>query len=138
MNLNNKFGQCCGCPGIINKPRELTVWTNSKIHDNDLMLQSGATNSNDYRALLQRNGSAILSNTANALNDNFKCKTNTNNLDNLFYLDSTNYNNIYDTLNMASLQVNKKNIDLSKSKERLSYSLAANNVMNLTTLTYSE
>lgn len=96
MNCDNKFSTCCGCPAITNNTREFTNWTNSKLYDLETMKKAKITNANDYRASLQSNAESIMKNTVNDFDSNFKCKNNGNNV---FYLDSSNYNSYYDKIN---------------------------------------
>jgi hypothetical protein len=108
MNSNNKFGICCKCPAITNKTRELTVWSNSHIYDNDVMKKIGITNAHDYRLSLQSNGENIIKNTLNDFEKNYKC---VNAQSNVFYIDSSKYNQYYDNLNANSSKEEIKDFD---------------------------
>ncbi len=99
MNCDNKFYKCCGCPGIDNVPREFTNWSSSKLYNLETMKKAKITNANDYRALLQSNAEIIMKNTVNDFDTNYKCKNNGNDV---FYLDSSNYNSYYDKINNVS------------------------------------
>ena len=79
---------------ITNKTRELTVWSNSHIYDIDMMKKLGLSNCHDYRASLQSNGENIIKNTLNDFDKNYKC---VNTQSNIFYIDSSKYNQYYDT-----------------------------------------
>jgi hypothetical protein len=92
MNCDNKFAFCCKCPAMINKPREFTQWTTGNLRDINMMKQKGITNAYDYKSILQTNAENIIKTTMNSFDDNYKCKNSDNNL---FYLDSSNYNNLY-------------------------------------------
>jgi hypothetical protein len=96
MNCDNKFSKCCGCPGIGNMPREFTNWSSSKLYNLETMKKAKITNSNDYRALLQANAESIMKNTVSDFDTNYKCKNSGNDV---FYLDSSNYNSYYDKIN---------------------------------------
>jgi len=97
MNLNNKFGNCCGCPAL-NNAREFTEHRSSSIYNSEMMKKMTTTsNSNDFRQLLQSNGESIIRNIYNNFETNYKCK---NNESNVFYIDSTNFHSSYENLNM--------------------------------------
>lgn len=102
MNSDNKFGQCCGCPALMNNSRDLTLWASSRTYNNNMMKKMGTANSNDYRNALQSNAETILKNTLNDYDSNHRCKNSSNNL---FYIDSTNFNNLYDSLNAKQVSV---------------------------------
>ena len=100
MNSDNKFGQCCGCPALMNQSRDLTLWTSSRIYNNNMMKKMGTANSNDFRTALQTNTESILKKTLDDYDSNNRCKNSANNL---FYIDSSNFNNLYDGLNSTQL-----------------------------------
>jgi hypothetical protein len=96
MNLNNKFGNCCGCPAL-NNAREFTEHRSSSIYNSEIMKKITTTsNSHDYRQSLQNNGESIIRNLYNNFETNYKCK---NNGSNVFYIDSTNFHSSYENLN---------------------------------------
>lgn len=101
MNCDNRYSTCCGCPAITGNPREFTNWTSSKLYNLETMKKAKITNANDYRASLQANAESIMKNTVNDFDTNFKCKNNGNNV---FYLDSTNYNSYYNKINEVPLK----------------------------------
>jgi hypothetical protein len=101
MNCDNKFASCCECPAMINKPREFTQWSNGKIYNTNMMKQTGITNSYDYKSYLQMNAENIIKTTVKSFDTNYKCKNNSN----LFYLDSSNYNNLFNGLNISGNEV---------------------------------
>ncbi len=99
MNCDNRYSTCCGCPAIVNTPREFTNWSSSKLYNLETMKKAKITNANDYRASLQANAESIMKNTVNDFDTNYKCKNNGNNV---FYLDSTSYNSYYDKINQVA------------------------------------
>jgi len=124
MNCDNRYANCCGCPGITNTPREFTIWSSSKLYNLQTMKKTGLTNAHDYRASLQKNTESIMKNTVNDFDTNFKCK---NNGSNLFYLDSSSYNKYYDSINVVSTkpeiqnyQKNAKGASLDSMKSNMS------------------
>jgi len=101
MNCDNKYSTCCGCPAITNTPREFTNWTSSKLYNLETMKKGKITNANDYRASLQSNSESIMKNTVTDFDTNFKCKNNGNNV---FYLDSSEYNSYYNKINQVTIK----------------------------------
>jgi hypothetical protein len=132
MNSNNKFGTCCKCPAMTNKTRELTVWSNPHLHDNDMMKKMGITNTHDYRASLQSNGENIIKNTYNDFETNYKC---TNTGSNIFYIDSSKYNQYYENLNAISSKPEIKDFDQNITK--IPYLQSMNNDLGLLSLSSS-
>lgn len=112
MNLNNKYGNCCGCPAL-NDAREFTNYKSSSVHNSELMKKMGKTNSNDYRESLQINGESIIKNTYDSFETNYKCK---NNGSNVFYLDSSNFNNLYENLNKPTNSANVVSVEKRQGK----------------------
>jgi hypothetical protein len=94
MNCDNKFGTCCGCPAIINKPREFTQWSNSKLYNINFMKAKGLNNSYDYKDALQNNAVNMINAGIDNFETKYKCKNNKEN--NIFYSVSTN--SMYDGL----------------------------------------
>jgi len=82
MNLDNKFGKCCDCPGIYSGDRYFTNYMSSRIYNNELQNRLGYTDSHSYRLNLQTNGFETLKN-------NYNICTSDNN--NKFYLDLSKY-----------------------------------------------
>lgn len=132
MDSNNKYGICCGCPAISNKPREFTNWRCAKIYNNEMMKKIGKTNSNDYRESLQYNGQSIIKNTFNDFENNYKCK---NNKSNVFYIDSSKINEYYDNLNMKS-QKQSKVRNFEKESKGIDFTLIEQN-MSLSSLSFA-
>jgi hypothetical protein len=131
MNLNNKYGNCCGCPAL-NDAREFTNYKSSSVHNSELMKKMGKTNSNDYRESLQINGESIIKNTYDSFETNYKCK---NNGSNVFYLDSSNFNNLYENLNKPTNSANVVSVE-KKDKARTPVNLIGDN-MSLTALSFA-
>lgn len=104
-NLDNKFGQCCDCPGLLTGKQYFTNFVSSRIHNEELKKNFGATDSNSYRQKLQSNATMYILNENNKyVND--KCKSNNQNK---FYIDSTNYNfstNLVNEYNAPSIPNN--------------------------------
>jgi hypothetical protein len=123
MNCDNKYSKCCGCPAITNTPRELTLWSSSKLYNLQTMKKTGLINANDYRASLQANADIIMKNTVDDFDTNFKCK---NNDSNLFYLDSYSYNNYYDSINVVSKKPEVENYHKNIAKGVLLDSMKSN------------
>jgi len=129
MNSDNRYSSCCGCPGITNTPREFTNWSSSKLYNLETMKKAKITNANDYRASLQSNAESIMKNTVNDFETNFKCKNNGNNV---FYLDSTNFNSYYDKINQVKVSSevveNNKNIPKGVPVELLSENITLSSI----------
>lgn len=127
MNCDNKYSKCCGCPAIINTPREFTQWSSSKLYNFETMKKIGISNANDYRASLQSNAEIVMKNTINDFDTNYKCK---NNGTNMFYLDSSKYNSYYDSINVISTKPavdyysknTRKGVSLDSMKSNMSLS----------------
>jgi hypothetical protein len=96
MNSDNKFGTSCNCPAIMNYSRDLTNWSSSRTYNINLMKKLKINNFSDYREVLQNNTNILIKNTRDDFDKNYKCANNNNQL---FYLDSTNYNNSFDKIN---------------------------------------
>jgi hypothetical protein len=127
MNCDNRYAKCCGCPAITNAPREFTIWSSSKLYNLQTMKKTGLTNAHDYRASLQANTDSIMKNTVNDFDTNFKCKSNGSNL---FYLDSSSYNNYYDSINVVSKKPEVENYQKNAGKGVLLDSMASNMALN--------
>ena len=130
MNSDNKFGQCCGCPALMNQSRDLTLWSSSRNYNNAMMKKMGKTNSNDFRTALQNNAESMIKKTFDEFDSSNKCKNSSNNI---FYIDSSNFNNLYDNLNAkqsSTPYVENANEKLSG----LSTNLVTDSIMNLSSL----
>lgn len=126
MNCDNKYATCCGCPAILNSPRELTEWSSAKLYNIKMMKKMNTTNSHDYRASLQANAESIMKNTVNDFETNYKCKSSAKNT---FYLDSSVYNAYYDNVNTISakpevqkFQKNAKTMSVSSMSPNMTLS----------------
>ena len=101
MDQNNKFGVCCKCPAL-NDGRFLTNYVPRRDYNYTVMNQVNASNSNEYRAILQEQGENLLNVIEKTLNDNFVCKNTDNNI---FYKD-INYNKFFN--DQLQSELNKK------------------------------
>ena len=130
MNSDNKFGQCCGCPALMNQSRDLTLWSSSRNYNNNMMKKMGTTNSNDFRAALQNNAESMIKKTFDEYDSNNKCR---NSFNNIFYIDSSNFNNLYDGLNtkQSSLPYIENSNEILTG---LSTNLVTESIMNLSSL----
>ncbi len=88
LNLNNKFGECCGCPPLSDNSIIFTNYVSSRIHNDVNSKLMGALDSHSYRSKLQKNASKLIENNINAF-ENIRC---TSDIKNKFYIDSSNYN----------------------------------------------
>ena len=80
MELNNKFGQCCSCPGLMSDGRLFTSYKSNSELNNSIMDGLGVKDSNEYRKLLQKNGESIIIAIHTHIDSQLKCLTkNTNN-----------------------------------------------------------
>lgn len=76
MNVNNKYGQCCGCPAFMNDSRIFTIWEPNKLYHYKLSQYYNVSNDNALRynltnkpESLDKYNNAILSTTL-CKNDN--------------------------------------------------------------------
>lgn len=106
MDLNNKFGQCCKCPGLMNYNRDLTQWESSKIYEIELMNRLKLNNIVDYKINLQDNTEKILNNTITEYNNNYRCQHGNN-----IYLDSSDFHKKFDNY-FQNNNVPMKNINV--------------------------
>ena len=88
LNLNNKFGECCRCPGLVNKDALFNNYVSSRIFENTIQQKFKLNNTHAYRNLLQTKSNYINELNNNYLN-NYKCESNNTNK---FYIDSSKYN----------------------------------------------
>ena len=79
MNLDNKFGECCNCPGFYNGDRIFTNYQSSRLYNDDIRKKLGIIDSHSYRMRLQNNGFDILKSEYSL------CKSNSNNKFNIDY-----------------------------------------------------
>jgi phage gp16-like protein len=86
-NLNNKFGECCGCPALMNHDINTTDYVSSRIQYANNKKKAGMVDSHEYRDYLQKNGIQIMMADRN-INEQAKCKSNATNK---FYIDFEKY-----------------------------------------------
>ena len=73
MNSDNKFGECCKCPAIVDDSRLFTNYLlNSKLNSY-VKKVNGITDDNMYRLFLQQNGSKIMNNERTFMSTNKRC-----------------------------------------------------------------
>ena len=73
MNSDNKFGECCKCPALMDDSRLFTNYLlNSKLNSY-VKKVNGISDDNMYRLFLQKNGSKILNNERRFMSVNKKC-----------------------------------------------------------------
>jgi hypothetical protein len=113
MNLDNKNGICCKCPGIMNYSRDFTQWQSSSIYEINLMKKLQIDNPTEYRNKLQLNGELIMKNTFDDYNKRHRCQ----NGDNL-YLDLSNFHNFFNKNN--NIDNNKDNNNINNNNVSLS------------------
>lgn len=101
MNLNNKFGECCNCPALMDDSRLFTSYVPRRDYNALLMKDTQLTNSIDYKNMLQQNGAEIIASIQRNLNTNFRCTTTGNNQ---FYV-VPDVNAYFDNLLFAELQI---------------------------------
>jgi hypothetical protein len=87
-NLNNKFGECCGCPALVNGDRIFNNYVSSRLRNDQIKKSLNLSDSHSYRLVLQNTGQNIINNETNRLN-NLRCKSDGKNK---FYIDSSNFN----------------------------------------------
>jgi hypothetical protein len=87
-NLNNKFGECCGCPGLMNDDRLFNNYVSSRIQNDQIRKSLNLPDSHSYRSILQNAGQKFLDEDIKRI-EKIRCKSNTKNK---FYIDSSKYN----------------------------------------------
>ena len=87
-NLNNKFGECCGCPGLMNDDRLFNNYVSSRIQNDQIRKSLNLPDSHSYRSILQNAGQNFLDEDIKRI-EKIRCKSNTKNK---FYIDSSKYN----------------------------------------------
>ncbi len=85
LNLDNKFGECCNCPGVGNGQYLFTNNVSSRIYNDQMGKKLKATDSHDYRSILQKNAKQFITNEILRL-ESTKCKPS-----NKFYIDSSKF-----------------------------------------------
>ena len=86
-NLNNKFGKCCNCPGLMRGDMYFTNNISSRIYNDMVQKDLKINDSNTYRSILQVNAVNFMKNEINKFEQD-RCKSDGNNK---FYIDSSNY-----------------------------------------------
>lgn len=87
LSLNNKFGQCCGCPALMSdKGRLFTNYMSSRIFNDINSKQLKVPDAHSYREKLQ-NDSSIRQNEISKF-ESVRCKSDSKNK---FYIDSSKY-----------------------------------------------
>lgn len=87
LNLNNKFGQCCGCPALMSdKGRLFTNYMSSRLYNDINSKQLKVPDSHSYREKLQ-NDSSLRQNEILKF-ETVRCKSDGKNK---FYIDSSKY-----------------------------------------------
>jgi len=109
-NLNNKFGECCNCPGLVNGDRMFNNYVSSRIRNDIDRKNLGMPDSHSYRNALQ-NGATFIINSEISRVDSLKCVSNDKNK---FYIDSSKYN-FAQPLNPSYTGVTINNTDIKKS-----------------------
>ena len=87
LNLNNKFGECCGCPALMSDSgRMFTNYVSSRLYNDDYSKNLKVHDAHSYREKLQ-NDSLSRQYEINKL-ETARC---TNKGSNQFYIDSSNF-----------------------------------------------
>ena len=86
-NLNNKFGECCGCPALMNDDRLFNNYVSSRIQNDQIRKSLNLPDSHSYRKTLQNNGQDFINNDVKRI-ENVRCKSNSKNK---FYIDYSKY-----------------------------------------------
>ena len=88
LNLNNKFGECCGCPPLMSDRRMFTNYVSSRTFNDENRKAMKLGDSHAYRSKLQSDGSIIAANEV-AKVENQRCRSDGKTK---FYIDSSKYN----------------------------------------------
>ncbi len=107
MNLDNKNGTCCNCPGLMDYSRDITQWKSARVHEIELMNKLNINNCIDYKNILQNNGEMIIKNTIDDYNRKYRCQRGDN-----LYLDASNFHDYFD--NKDNIKTNKNNITINE------------------------
>jgi hypothetical protein len=87
INLNNKFGKCCGCPGLVNDDRMFNNYISSRLRNDQIRKSLRIPTSHSYRSILQIDGQKFINGEIENI-DNYKCKSDKKNK---FYIDLSEY-----------------------------------------------
>jgi hypothetical protein len=87
-NLNNKFGECCGCPALVNGDRLFNNYVSSRLRNDQIRKTLNLPDSHSYRLVLQSSGQNFVGEEIKRI-EKVRCKSNDKNK---FYIDSSKYN----------------------------------------------
>jgi len=73
MNSDNRFGECCKCPALMDDSRLFTNYLPSSKLNQYVKKVNNISNENEYRAFLQKNGSKIMNNERSFMSLNKRC-----------------------------------------------------------------
>jgi len=93
MNLNNKFGECCKCPALMEDGRYLSSYIPHKTYNEILMFNLGVKDTHQYRNVLQKNGELLINNIQKETQTNYVCLNHENKL---FYERIDDINGVFD------------------------------------------
>ena len=74
--MNNRYGECCGCPAHMSDARLFTNYQKSSVVNQQIRAANNIETNNQYRQYLQNNAVTILKNIENDNNTNLVCQTN--------------------------------------------------------------
>jgi hypothetical protein len=86
-NLNNKFGECCDCPALMNGDRLFNNYVSSRIQNDQIRKSLKLPDSHSYRKILQNDALDFINNDTKKM-ENIRCKSNAKNK---FYIDYSTY-----------------------------------------------
>ncbi len=86
-NLNNKFGECCRCPALMNRDRLFTNFISTRVFEDTVQKNLNMKDSHAYRNFLQTKSNDYIKMENGHLEKN-KCK---NTGKNKFYIDTSKY-----------------------------------------------
>jgi len=86
-NLNNKFGECCDCPALMNGDRLFNNYVSSRIQNDQIRKSLKLPDSHSYRKILQNDAQDFINNDIKRM-ENIRCKSNSKNK---FYFDLSTY-----------------------------------------------
>jgi hypothetical protein len=73
MNCDNKFGECCNCPGLMSDGRFITSYISTPRLVANLKEMNNITDENEFRLFLQKNGTSLISKQKEFLLKNKSC-----------------------------------------------------------------
>jgi len=80
MNLDNKFGECCKCPAKIQDGRIYTSYVPRRDYNTNIMKEVKASDSHQYRSILQAQGESIITAIQTNLENTYRCTNNGTNI----------------------------------------------------------